>query len=201
MTDDLLQEGPDDEELERDQYVVFKTENQEFGIQALRVQEISTVLGTSKVPNSPPYIEGILNLRGRLASVINFRVKFGMKPKEHDEDTRIIIVDLEGHPIGILVDSVEEVLKIPDDKVEKLPEAALAVAAEEYIFGVGLLEKRLIIILDLDRVLSRTELAEAGALTRMVKSVKKLVGTEGTEEKREHPRAAKAGKHPKKTEE
>jgi purine-binding chemotaxis protein CheW len=201
MLDELLQESVDDQELERDQYVVLTMENQEFGIQALRVREISTVLGTSKVPNAPPYIEGILNLRGRLASVINLRVKFGMGAKEHDEDTRIIIVDMEGHPIGILVDAVEEVLRIPDNKIETLSETALAVTADEYIVGVGMLEKRLIILLDLDRVLSRTELAEAGALPGLVERARTAVDGRDAEERRDLPGVVEAGRHQEKTEE
>ena len=86
----------------------------------MRVQEISAMIDITKVPQAPTYIEGILNLRGRLVSVINFRKKFGFEAKKQDEDTRIIIVEHRGFPIGIMVDSVEEVIRIPDENVQKL---------------------------------------------------------------------------------
>ncbi len=151
------------EEVEHDQYLVFTARDQEFGIQAMRVREISAMVDITMVPKSPSYIEGILNLRGRLVSVINFREKFGFEPRKQDEDTRIIIVEQDGFPIGIMVDSVEEVIRIPDENVQKLPEAAVTSASDEYLRGVGMLENRLIVLLDADRLLSRAEATEVEA--------------------------------------
>jgi purine-binding chemotaxis protein CheW len=150
------------EEVETDQYLVFAAKSQEFGFQAMRVQEISRVMPITPVPNAPRSIEGIMNLRGRIASVINFRKKFGFEPKAFDEDTRVIVVELGTHPIGIIVDSVAEVLKIPDQSVQKLPESTIPTESREYITGIGMLDKRLIILLDLDKVLTGAELAEIG---------------------------------------
>src|SRR4051812_44082426 len=96
LTGDVQELPPDDaeaEEIEQDQYLVFTAMGQEFGIQAMRVKEISAMIEITKVPKAPPYIEGILNLRGRLVSVINFRKKFGFEPQKQDEDTRIVIVE------------------------------------------------------------------------------------------------------------
>ena len=157
MQEEILDEGFEDVEAEEDQYLVFNVKSQEFGIQALRVKEISSIMTTTDVPNAPPYIEGIMNLRGRLASVINFRKRFGYDPRAYDEDTRVIIVEKGGFPIGILVDSVEEVIKIMDENVQKLPESTRSSVTEECITGVGMLDKRLIILLDLDRVLSKED--------------------------------------------
>lgn len=158
MTDEIVQEEIDEDEIEQDQYLVFTVKSQEFGIQAMQVQEISAVLETTQVPNAPPYIEGILNLRGRLASIINFRQKFGFEPKAHDEDTRIIIVEQGGFPIGLIVDSAEEVIKIPAEIVHQLPESTSTSVSEEYITGVGMRDDRLIILLDADKVLTKNEL-------------------------------------------
>lgn len=151
------------EEIEKDQYLIFNVLEQEYAIQAMRVQEISRVLETTQVPTAPLYIEGILNLRGQLATVINFRRKFGLEVKADDEDTRIVIVEHGGFPIGVKVDSVAEVIRIADDKVQKLPEAAATHVSKEYITGVGMLEKRLIVILDADKLLTKSELVEAEA--------------------------------------
>jgi len=161
-------EEVDGDGLEQDQYLVFTAMEQEFGIQAMRVQEISAMVEITTVPRSPAYIEGILNLRGRLVSVVNFRKKFGFEARDEDEDTRIIIVEHRGFPIGILVDSVEEVIRIPDEKVQKLPEAAATTASEDYLSGVGLLGERLIILLDADELLSKTDLLEVEAVRRAV---------------------------------
>lgn len=173
MTDEILQEDIGQEEVETDQYIVFTVKSREFGFQAMRVLEISGVFDIAEVPNAPAYIEGIMNLRGRLASVINFRKKFGFEPKEHDEDTRTIIVEQGSFPIGIVVDSVAEVMKIPDEMVQRMPESTTTSASEEYISGVGMLENRLIVLLDMDKVLTKTELIELGEISQMADKVKK----------------------------
>jgi len=171
MTEEIMDDELKAEEIELDQYLVFTVKDQEFGFQARRVQEILSVTGTTKVPNAPSHIEGIMNLRGRLATVINFRKKFGFEQIEHDEDTRIIIVEQSGFPIGIVVDAVEEVIKIPDDSVHELPKSARVPGSEECITGVGMLKNRLIILLDIDRVLTGQELIEAGAISQMMEKV------------------------------
>lgn len=159
-----------EEEFEEDQYLIFTLRSQQFGFQALRIQEISQVLGISGVPNAPSYVEGMLNLRGRLASVINFRKKFGFEPKDRDENTRIIIVEYSGFPIGILVDSVDEIIKIPDEKVQELPASTTIPVSDEkeYISGVGMLDNRLIILLDVDKILAKTELIEMDAIQQAI---------------------------------
>src|SRR5438105_1150685 len=125
----------DAEGIEQDQYLVFTAMGQEFGIQAMRVQEISAMIEITKVPRAPVFIEAILNLRGRLVSVVNFRKKFGFEARPQDEDTRIVIVEHRNFPIGIMVDSVEEVIRIQNEKVQKLPEATVTTDSEEYLTG------------------------------------------------------------------
>lgn len=167
MADEIKQEELG-EEIEKDQYLVFSVKSQEFAIQAMRVQEISRVLPATAVPTAPSYIEGILNLRGQLATVINFRKKFNFEQKGQDEDTRIIIVEHAGYPIGILVDSVAEVIKIPDEQVQKLPEAASTTISKEYITGVSMMEKRIVILLDADKLLTKNEMIEVEAAKEAV---------------------------------
>jgi purine-binding chemotaxis protein CheW len=168
------------EEVEADQHLVFTVQSQECGFQAMRVQEISRVLPVSRVPNAPSYIEGIMNLRGRIASVINFRKKLGFEPKEHDEDTRIIVVELDNYPIGIIVDSVEEVVKIPDSSVHKLPESTTTTESREYITGIGMLDKRLIILLDLDKLLTSAAVINGDELNQAINKSKPVEMTEPT---------------------
>ena len=198
MVDEIIEEDIGGEQVETDQYLVFIVKSQEFGFQAMRVQEISRVLDITEVPSAPSYIEGIMNLRGRLASVINFRNKFGFEPKEHDEDTRTIIIEQGGFPIGVVVDSVEEVIKIADDMVQKLPESTSTSVSEEYMTGVGMLENRLIILLDVDKVLTKTELMELGAMSEMMDKARKTpekTETKKTPEKAE-TKKIDAAEHP-----
>jgi purine-binding chemotaxis protein CheW len=184
----------EEEELEQDQYLVFTVKAQEFGIQAVRVQEISQVLATTEVPNALSYVEGVMNLRGRLASVINFRRKLGFEAKAHDEDTRTIVVEMDSFPVGIMVDSVEEVIKITDEKVQALPESTTTSISRDYMTGVGMVESRLIILLDIDKVLTSTEVIELGEIKKIAEEAKETLEPVETKQKtdkaREAPEAA-----------
>ncbi|MDH5738407.1 MAG: chemotaxis protein CheW [Gammaproteobacteria bacterium] len=172
MVDEIAKDDIEEEEFEQDQYLVFTIKSQEFGFRVLGVQEITSALGATEVPNAPAYVDGILNLRGHLVSVINFRKKLEFEPKERDEDTRIIIVEYGGFPVGIIVDGVEEVIKIPDEKVQKLPVSVTTSTSdeEEYITGVGMLDNRLIILMDVDKLLTKTELIEVDAIRQAMES-------------------------------
>lgn len=134
------------------QLVSFKIANEEFGVDILNVQEINKMTTITKVPNSPHFVEGVINLRGRVIPVVNLRVKLSMTNKEYDKDTRIIVVDLEGKTVGFLVDSVSEVLRIPRNIIEP-PPSMVAGVNSTYITAVGKLEDRLLILLDLNKVL------------------------------------------------
>ncbi|MBI5142469.1 MAG: chemotaxis protein CheW [Nitrospirae bacterium] len=171
----LLREDAEAEEIEQDQYLVFTVKGQEFGVQAMRIQEINAMQDIAEVPNAPHYVEGILNLRGRLVSVINFRKRFGFEAKEHDEDTRIIIMEHAGFPVGIIVDIVEEVIKIQGEKVQQIPPTATSSLPEGYITGVGLMDNRLIILLDADRILNKSDIPDALAMKDVIDSVQKTV--------------------------
>ncbi len=138
------------------QLVSFKIANEEFGVDILNVQEINKMTQITKVPNSPHFVEGVINLRGRVIPVVNLRIKMSMPNKEYDKDTRIIVVDLSGKTVGFLVDSVSEVLRIPRNIIEP-PPSMVAGINSNYITAVGKLEDRLLILLDLNKVLLEEE--------------------------------------------
>jgi purine-binding chemotaxis protein CheW len=149
------------EEIKKDQeellqLVSFKIGDEEFGVDILRVQEINRMSQITKVPNTPDFLEGVINLRGRIVPVIDLRVKLGMLRKEHDKDTRIVVVELKGKTMGFIVDEVNEVLRISKDITEAPPDIISGVNAE-YITSIGKLDDRLLILLDLERTLSTTE--------------------------------------------
>ncbi|MCX6690490.1 MAG: chemotaxis protein CheW [Methanoregula sp.] len=163
-----------DEEVETDQYLVFNIETENYGIQAIRVLEIAQPLKTTDVPEAPDYVEGIINLRGKLATVINFRKKFGFPEKPKDEDTRVIIVEQHGFPIGIIVDYVDEVIKIPDSFIHKMPPGAMTAHSQRYIRGLGLMENKLSIILDVDAILDDIDTKEAEAFIGTINHIQNL---------------------------
>jgi len=138
------------------QLVTFQIGNEEFGVDILKVHEINRVIQVTKVPNAPNYVEGVINLRGKVIPIVNLRLKLGMPKKEEDKNTRIIVVELDGKTIGFLVDAVSEVLRIPRSITEPPPPMVSGIQSE-YITAVGKLEDRLLILLDLDKVFSTEE--------------------------------------------
>jgi purine-binding chemotaxis protein CheW len=141
------------------QLVSFKIGDEEFGVDILSVQEINRISQITKVPNTPDFIEGVINLRGRIIPVIDLRVKLGMTKKEHGKNTRIVVVELKGQTIGFIVDEVSEVLRIPKEITEAPPDIVGGVNSD-YITAIGKLEDRLLILLDLEKILSGTEQLE-----------------------------------------
>jgi purine-binding chemotaxis protein CheW len=143
-------------EAELLQLVTFSIGEEEFGVEILKVQEINRMMEITRVPKAPDFVEGVINLRGRVIPVIDLRKRFGLESKVHDKDTRIIVIEINKMIVGFVVDAVSEVLRIPADTVEP-PPPVVAGLDSEYISGVGKLEGRLLILLDLDRLLTRQE--------------------------------------------
>lgn len=110
----------------------------------------------TKVPNSPDFVEGVINLRGKVIPVIDMRKRFGMAVSEHDSQTRIEVMDLQGQIVGFVVDAVCEVLRIKESTIEAPPPVVAGIGSD-YMRGVGKLEDRLLILLDLDKLLSTQE--------------------------------------------
>ena len=138
------------------QLVTFGVEGEEYGVEILSVKEIIRMVQVTKVPRSPDFVEGVINLRGRIIPIIDLRKRFGLNSRARDKETRIIVVELSGITVGFVVDSVSEVLRIPADTVEP-PPPVVSGAEADYISGVGKLEDRLLILLDLDKVMSQAE--------------------------------------------
>jgi Chemotaxis signal transduction protein len=148
----------DDELL---QLVTFGIGDEEFGVDILRVQEIIRTMEITKVPRAQDFVEGVINLRGKVIPIIDLRRRFGLPSRKHDKHTRIIVIELYDIIVGFVVDSVSEVLRIPASTVETPPSVVSGVEAE-YIRGVGKLQDRLLILIDLDRLLSTESLESLG---------------------------------------
>lgn len=146
------------------QLVSFTIGEEEFGVDILKVQEINRVVDITSVPHTPEYVDGVINLRGKVIPIIDLRRRFGMERKEKDKNTRNIIVELDHTVIGFVVDSVNEVLRIQKSVAEPPPPIIAGIEAD-YITAIAKVDNRLLILLDLDRVLTTKEYTEIDALT------------------------------------
>lgn len=138
------------------QLVSFHIGDEEFAVDILNIQGINRMMDITKVPNSPDFVEGIINLRGQVIPVIDLRRRLGLPSVVPDKSTRIIVVEIQSKIIGFIVDSVNEVLRISKSIIEP-PPVMVANIESEFITAVGKLEDRLLILLDLEKVLSIQE--------------------------------------------
>ena len=138
------------------QLVVFDLSGEAYGVNIETVREIIRMQAVTYVPDTPDFVEGVINLRGNVNPVVDLRKRFGLNVDEETDDTRIVVVDIGGESIGVTVDAVTEVLRITEDAVE--PTSALITTEDSfYIEGIAKLGDRLLILLDLERVLSTEE--------------------------------------------
>lgn len=138
------------------QVVGFKIGNEEYVIDILKVQEIIKPVDITPIPDSPDFIEGVINLRGMVIPIVSLRKRFNFEELKDNKDTKIIVTKIDNHFIGFLVDSVTEVLRIPTKLIEPTPPLVSKIGSE-FLAGVGKLEDRLVIFIDIDKILSAEE--------------------------------------------
>lgn len=138
-------------------YLTFALGNEEYGLVIVKVREIIGMMDITSVPNVPPYVKGVINLRGKVIPVVELRSKFGMESVAYTERTCIIVVDvqLHGRPVlvGIVVDAVSEVLNVNKEEIENTPHFGAGLEVE-YIMGMAKIKGQVKILLDIDRVLT-----------------------------------------------
>lgn len=135
-----------------EQLVVFNLGDEQFGIDIARVQEIIRWQRVTKVPNAPSFVEGVINLRGRVIPVIDLRHRLAMKAKVQGSDTRIVVVEMQGQIVGMIVDGVSEVLHIQNTMIEP-PSPVITSSGATHLRGIARLEDRLIALLDFEQML------------------------------------------------
>jgi len=143
------------------QVVSFKVGNEEYGLDILRVQEIIRLQELTRVPNSPDFVDGVINLRGKVIPVIALRKRFGLQEQTHDKETRIVVLETQSTVLGFIVDSVSEVIRIPANTVAVPPRIG---KIEREFVSVGKLENRLLILLDVDRIMGDAPKGVSGAV-------------------------------------
>jgi purine-binding chemotaxis protein CheW len=139
------------------QVVGFRIGRETFGLPISIVREIVRVPEITSVPNAPDYIEGVINLRGRIIPIVDLRKRFGNKSFERNKKNRIVVVELGARAVGLIVHSASEVLRIPPSDIDE-PHNVFKEGELNYITGIGKLNGRLVILLDLNKVLERGEL-------------------------------------------
>ncbi len=139
-------------------YLTFLLAGEDYGLDILKVREIIGVLDITKVPQTSDFVGGLINLRGRVIPVIDLRSRFSMPEAEYNEETCIIVVDV-GELIGVIVDTVHEVHEIPKAEIESPPVFGGTVDTS-YILGMGMINGKLKILLDIDKVLNSQELVK-----------------------------------------
>lgn len=147
------------------QLVTFEVGGEEFAVDILSVQEINRMMEITRVPQSPPDVEGVINLRGKIIPVLDLRKRFSLDVGEKSDHNRIVVVEVSGRVLGFVVDRVHEVLRISSEIVEPAPPMICSIDSD-FIAGVGKLEDRLIILLDLPRLFSEKALASAEQTVR-----------------------------------
>jgi len=142
------------------QLVSFAIGKEQFAVEILMVQEIIRMAPITSIPNSPDFIEGVINLRGHIIPVIDLRKRLKLTPlaEERKENTRILIINVQDRVTGFIVDAVSEVLKIRTSSIEPTPEIVVAGLKSQYIYGVCKLDERLLILLDFSKILQVEEI-------------------------------------------
>lgn len=145
-------------------YLTFVLSSEEYGLEILKVREILGMMEITAVPQTPSFVKGVINLRGKVIPVIDLRIKFGMPEVEYTPSTCVIVVEVGGVQMGIIVDTVQEVLDIVEENIEDAPRFGSQVNTD-FILGMGKTGERVSILLDIEKVLTSQELvvvAEVG---------------------------------------
>jgi purine-binding chemotaxis protein CheW len=152
--------------MARELHIVgFRVGRETFGVPIGLVHEIVRVPEITAVPDSPGYVEGVINLRGKIVSVVDLRKRFGEKEIKPHKKNRILVTEVEGKMVGLIVDAASEVLKIPDTEIE-LPPSVFEEGELNYVTGVGKLHGRLVILIDLGKILQKGELRRLGEMAQ-----------------------------------
>ena len=142
------------------QVIVFNLGEERYGVEISQVKEIILPTQITRIPNVPSYIEGVLNLRGQIAAIINLRKRLGKEAKKNDENTRIIVIELNDAIVGVMVDSVSEVKYLSSQNIEEIPRFLALKDDSRFLKGVGKLEDGLLTLMDLKELFSEDELKE-----------------------------------------
>ena len=149
------------EQGERDiagrEFLAFKLGKEEYGIDILKVQEIRGYEEPTRIANAPAFIKGVVNLRGIIVPIVDMRIKFNLGTPTYDQFTVVIILNVAGRVVGMVVDSVSDVMTLSPEQIRPAPEMGTALNTD-YLIGLGTLEQRMLILVDIDKLMSSAEM-------------------------------------------
>jgi len=149
----------DDEDTQKDKFLTFHLAGEDYGIEIAHVTEIIGIQKITEVPDMPDFVKGVINLRGKVIPVMDVRLRFRLEPRDYDDRTCIIVVDIRGTAVGLVVDKVNEVADIPPEQIEPPPMSNQA-SASRFIHGMGKIGNEVKILLTIDRLLFDEELEQ-----------------------------------------
>lgn len=164
MSNALVPVKSDESHGELIQLVSFNLDQEEYGVDVLKVREIIRMPTVTRVPNTPHYVEGVINLRGKVIPIISMRKRFGLFEVDNDKQTRIMVMDVDGELMGFIVDAVSEVIRISGSEIQPSPAVVASGIDQECIAGVINQTERLLVLLDLEKMFSQDERKIFGSL-------------------------------------
>lgn len=151
--------GEDGEDTQKDKFLTFHLNREDYGIEIRFVTEIIGIQRITEVPDMPNFLKGVINLRGKVIPVMDVRLRFGMEPRDYDDRTCIVVVNINNTPIGLVVDKVQEVVDIPESQVEAAPEKARG-KRSRFLQGMGKVNDQVKILLNVEQLLYEEERAQ-----------------------------------------
>ena len=155
-----------------DQLITFIVEKENYGVNIQEVKEVIKIREITKLPKAPSFVKGVINLRGDVIPIIDFRDKFGLEQMEYTDMTRVIVVEVDNKSIGVVVDSVSHVIRISHDEITP-PPPMIGGIAEEYLIGIGKIGEDLIILIDIEKILTFEEKIELDEMEELKTPVSK----------------------------
>ncbi|ROH86093.1 chemotaxis protein CheW [Pseudomethylobacillus aquaticus] len=146
------------------EYLTFVLGEESYGIEILKVQEIRGYDTVTKIANTPAFIKGVVNLRGRIVPIVDLRIKFNLGKIEYDEFTVVIILNLGGRVVGIVVDGVSDVMALQQEHIRNVPELVSSIDTQ-YILGLATVEERMLILVDIERLMGSQEMELLDSVT------------------------------------
>jgi purine-binding chemotaxis protein CheW len=139
------------------EFLAFRLGNEEYGIDILKVQEIRGYDAVTRIANAPDYIKGVVNLRGLIVPIVDMRIKFNLGTPSYDQFTVVIVLNIGSRVVGMVVDSVADVISLTPDQIKPAPEIGAALNTD-YLTGLGTIDERMLILVDIDKLMSGNEI-------------------------------------------
>ncbi len=162
-TDNLINNVSSRAKSAEGEYLTFVLGAEEYGLEILKVQEIRGYDAVTQIANTPEFIKGVVNLRGKIVPIVDLRIKFNLGKVEYNEFTVVIILNLHGRVVGIVVDGVSDVIALKDEQIRDVPSLVTSIDTK-YIVGLATLDQRMLILVDIEQLMTSQEMALVDAV-------------------------------------